>query len=600
MAEQRTCEGDFRFCEACYFSDETKVQVSAFCKTCTDFLCNECSNGHRRNTVTRHHEMLVGEDIPKDLSMVRLMKKLTTCTVHPDVPKTIKCNDHGELICMSCLASTHRRCEDIAEICNLSASTQSAREKLFEDIKCLLKRTYAMRISKQNNVVRIRSDRNRVLNKQKCEINKIRKHYDDLLKKSKAEIEDTVDIELKTLYSSVKRCESLVEELKEKQTLFDIARQYGNSTEYKIVMDVLKLDIEQLNIEVNKQRSDNIRLNFEHDEKGDITTCNSLGTVRIVTNNDTIGIVTPVENLTLDDAKSKTDRCENVLKQTGNFERKYSIQHRDDVKSCSINRILILSDGRLVLSDANNKNIKVVNKEYVVMYTYDLDGIPIDMCESAPNHLAVVYHDQSKFARFLVTQKNIVSCGVFSTKSPPLSVAQYETEITAIVILLSNKINNSENVTCAPVTEVEVRNFFSGQIVYTISDFHTLESEQILNPKRIRIALVKPHRIIISEGDTLHCFEDQESEFRHRWLIKNSTKMSLNGITDIVTDSACNSYICCSNYQSIIQVPDANYLAQKVIISEIEHPLSLAINDQCGQIFVCCQDINYLLVYDFK
>ncbi|WAR05501.1 hypothetical protein MAR_020870 [Mya arenaria] len=74
------------FCEPCQY-DESFEEVTGFCVTCSEYLCQTCCRDHKRNKVTRRHSLLKYAEIPtyrrlRQLSNYRPAIFIPTMTSH--------------------------------------------------------------------------------------------------------------------------------------------------------------------------------------------------------------------------------------------------------------------------------------------------------------------------------------------------------------------------------------------------------------------------------------------------------------------------------------------------------------------------------------
>ncbi|KAL4229874.1 hypothetical protein ACF0H5_010265 [Mactra antiquata] len=256
MSEGKVCfDGDI-FCEPCSYDDLEVIAVS-FCVICTEYFCSDCTKAHRKNKITRHHATLEGDDLPNDSGVFVLMKKLTNCSDHPDVPITFKCQDHNIFICTSCLVSKHRKCDNVSEISNLPEENDKTpnQESLVERIVKLNDKTASTISLKVDNIETIRSDEKQIMQKQTQAVDEMRKYLTKLLKKSKKETKRIAAREVNILSDDIKTLKTL--ELKEKEThdLLLTTKEHGTKIECSIINKIVAENIGHLESKIDESNA---------------------------------------------------------------------------------------------------------------------------------------------------------------------------------------------------------------------------------------------------------------------------------------------------------------------------------------------------------
>ena len=91
-------------CEQC-----SGGKATAFCRHCTEFICEECVKGHQKMKVFAGHKVTSLEELKKGESKEILIKKPPppTCKDHDEQMK-IYCFDCNRLICRDCIVIEHK------------------------------------------------------------------------------------------------------------------------------------------------------------------------------------------------------------------------------------------------------------------------------------------------------------------------------------------------------------------------------------------------------------------------------------------------------------------------------------------------------------
>ena len=108
-------------CDVCLSEKKCKETASSFCTECQQSICDQCSNLHGDETVSRTHHLFPVEDVS---SREALKKKMKThfCKTHPTKVIEFYCRDCKISICGACLITKHNKHDicDIAEIADKS------------------------------------------------------------------------------------------------------------------------------------------------------------------------------------------------------------------------------------------------------------------------------------------------------------------------------------------------------------------------------------------------------------------------------------------------------------------------------------------------
>lgn len=118
-------------CKPCE-NDNKNTVGELFCMDCCEFLCEECSNIHKKFGFMSGHE-IVEANKAKPPKPKMDMKGLDTCDKH-NKQLEFFCVDHQILCCNTCAFAGHRKCQRVNEI-TIQAPTeklsfQEARERL--------------------------------------------------------------------------------------------------------------------------------------------------------------------------------------------------------------------------------------------------------------------------------------------------------------------------------------------------------------------------------------------------------------------------------------------------------------------------------------
>lgn len=97
------------FCDSCQRGGE-EAQATQFCLMCKEKLCYMCAKCHKRNLVTKDHEVLLLDELKKSPIVMETRK---SCYTHEEEIIKYYCRDHSVPCCTACICTAHRKCDNI-------------------------------------------------------------------------------------------------------------------------------------------------------------------------------------------------------------------------------------------------------------------------------------------------------------------------------------------------------------------------------------------------------------------------------------------------------------------------------------------------------
>lgn len=114
-------------CDGCQRDGEDE-EAKQFCLMCKEKLCNMCAKFHRRNLLTKDHEVLSFEKLQKSPIATAIKK---SCRAHAGKSIKYYCKDHSVPCCTACVCTAHRKCDNIE-----TASETAERLQRWNTISC--------------------------------------------------------------------------------------------------------------------------------------------------------------------------------------------------------------------------------------------------------------------------------------------------------------------------------------------------------------------------------------------------------------------------------------------------------------------------------
>ena len=99
-------------CDPCKFGG-IQTNGNHYCQTCAENLCRSCKESHQRFKATRNHKIVSSTGGAPDGQNTSLFKVFCGCDQSSEVE--VYCENHNEVVCMTCKSVKHRKC-NIAQL----------------------------------------------------------------------------------------------------------------------------------------------------------------------------------------------------------------------------------------------------------------------------------------------------------------------------------------------------------------------------------------------------------------------------------------------------------------------------------------------------
>ncbi|KAH3804152.1 hypothetical protein DPMN_132434 [Dreissena polymorpha] len=244
-------------CEAC-LQDNTSVEATLFCSSCTEFLCDECKSGHIRYKRGKHEFINAIDSQIKYITVD--LKGIDACEEHKKKVKFF-CKDHSLLCCSTC-AFSHRKCENINELVKISGD--SGQE--LQNLKDKLSNAAGYERSKIEDCKQTVNDLTDKLSNLKDELHKnkeeINNMFDETIVLINKEAKSTVDIESKRLGERRSASETVLHGIVEILPLCSDVIDNGTPQQAFILTRCLEKKLQEIDIHVKEQRVNHFSLDL--------------------------------------------------------------------------------------------------------------------------------------------------------------------------------------------------------------------------------------------------------------------------------------------------------------------------------------------------
>ncbi|XP_053384696.1 E3 ubiquitin-protein ligase TRIM71-like [Mercenaria mercenaria] len=641
-------------CEPCLF-ENAEVEATTFCMDCFEHLCINCARDHRKNKISRNHKLLEGEEIPKDLKTIKILKRMMACSGHPGTDVTYKCEDHDKYICVTCLAECHRKCNEVNEISLIISPGNEDRCRIVkESLSQLQEYTATSKSASEDNKESLRAQLSVIQKEQQTLFDSI---YEELSKRKKQLELETGELatkELTEIEGNLQKYNEAETEEEEYQRLLDVTIKCGNAREVNVIPDLISRKVKLLKEAIeNRYKKEQAFLTFNCSV--DLKPLIKLGQVSVMytdqvkhlDSNDehrlsSDELLEPekvsnkVTKLTTDNSSSQSsitkhlDEIPQTLKQTRlsaerevqstpNTQQKshppsfmkrsvghqfisYSVKCQDDPFYCRICAIVILPDDRLVILDHTNTKLKVFKEDFSLAFTFGFQNKPFAMCHAYDNTVAVVLIDGRAVDKYFIGHSNVFNAGKFPTKYGIDALEKFGNDKKIAILFCDDKEHNRCHF-------FQIRDAEHGRILETLylekSTGVTLKLEGAK-----RMLYRGTNEIFVSEHWKLHCFDidknvgfctkqSDSNYIQESWFYKSCKGHFLKDVSDLATDEEGNIYVCGLESNNIHQISSDNYRENRIILNNIKEPNSISVHSKKGYLIVGCFDDDYIHVYHF-
>ena len=184
-------------CDACDSYDTVKI----FCKTCSEYLCDECYKSHGRMKRFRGHNLVSITEIDVKHHKVPESSKSHYCSVHRSEVVQLYCKSCDQLVCVKCVVTVHKD-HNFMEV---NSATQA---HIDEELSTLVTPIHELLQSSQSNieyVTNVEKVTNDMASDQQSKINQVFDSYIATLEARRAallaECENKCNGMLKVLWS---------------------------------------------------------------------------------------------------------------------------------------------------------------------------------------------------------------------------------------------------------------------------------------------------------------------------------------------------------------------------------------------------------------
>lgn len=117
-----------KFCEPCSRGNIKSIGA-CWCSECEEYLCELCERAHQFAKLSQTHQLVRLEELP---DIPDTYPDIKYCVIHSGNVIEYFCKFHDDICCKICLIESHRSCEKIKQLDDVSQDIKSS--SLVEDV----------------------------------------------------------------------------------------------------------------------------------------------------------------------------------------------------------------------------------------------------------------------------------------------------------------------------------------------------------------------------------------------------------------------------------------------------------------------------------
>ena len=605
-------------CMPCSFEDK-KCDAFYFCIQCVEHLCQTCGKDHRKIKLTRSHVLLEGNEMPKDGTAFEEMAKLTFCKSHAGREVEFKCDSHNEFVCSLCIRQSHRTCDNVVPVTDISTDKLSFKSDYFEKHFALKK---AVETELESKITT-----SKIFETGKIEQG-LNEAVDELNSMAQELNTENSNIEIKLLENDITKLKEFLNDLNQNVLLVDSVLKYGSNAQLTILSSSgnTSLTAIQHHLEgIDKSRSADINLTDILSDLGDLkerikTLKEKLIAFKIIkkdhsqlqvksrlSQNRTLDVKEKMNDVqTSDNVLPEDDLRGKPLKQTlaenikqldvdnssefvepSLFECTVSKDKMYDMsvwkhssKDCAHVSALIFDGGYMMFADRSNNVLKLISKDFQLRSYIHLEVNLSDIALIRNNLVAVATTNAIIIFSVCCSCSEIKQIKEFKTRDLPCSVTPLGHDLA---ILFSGGDESN------PETFVQIRSM-DNKILKNIVDF--------TDTGNVKIHLEDPLLIRAANNDRFMILnEDQVNVFDCHGQMKRYFKPGyLERVYSLAYDTDNNIYVCDVQSSKVYQI-SSDFSKHREIISDLEEPACIVYNPVNKMLIVGCWDSNFIHTY---
>ena len=373
-------------CGPCKDDGETK-EGKYLCGICKIYLCYDCKNDHNTFKATKNHEVVsVGTSSAATDETFAIL-----CGCDQKRGVEVYCEKHVDVICPSCEKIKHRNCETCAIKDKVSKDSNKTLTEVMEYAKVLKTKIESCKQDAEANLTKLQTTTEEC----KKAITAFRRTVDKIL--------DNFETDL---LESLRKIESQQLQLLKKQLATLNASLQALDTDIAIADNSRKTNKDVTVFSANVKISKNLA---EYDDLlEDIRNVMQQPNLDFQKNKKLIDMLKDIEGLGKIElyATCSTKQANVITEMKVKSRKEVNIKLPEDSRDPDIHGCTFLSDGRVLLCDYNNRNMKLLDSAMSIKKSLKLQDYPLKVAVIGENE-AVITFDDCKYLQYVYTEPDL-------------------------------------------------------------------------------------------------------------------------------------------------------------------------------------------------
>ncbi|XP_052253132.1 uncharacterized protein LOC127859663 isoform X1 [Dreissena polymorpha] len=398
---QKGSDALFDYC-CCVCDDNASLTEAHFyCESCCKWYCDQCVSLHGQ--MYKKHTTLGKMEQVKWPVARGVAELLTKCEEHKGKTIEMFCADHSHLCCTTCVLLDHRKCNKVTQITSGEHKKEhDDLQKLTTDINSLTQRLRKLIEQKEDNVRSLQCEYDNIIEEITLVREKFNAALDLLVQRTINEGREVVARLQKSLQADVFLGKAA---LKRIQSLQDASDKIAPHDSELSTVAFMKIENELLTSdsilrEIDSKSDFTLSFTLDKNIENCLATMTTLGTIN-TSNRSTV--IATIRN------------------------SRYNIKLSGE-ETCEIRCICEMPNGNVIIADAKNNKIKILDKHFHVVSYCDIPAHPFYVCQITDAEVAVaVYNWVSVQEIHILALKNdtMVEKEIFKLTHPCTGIRHY-------------------------------------------------------------------------------------------------------------------------------------------------------------------------------
>ncbi|KAL3860364.1 hypothetical protein ACJMK2_010500 [Sinanodonta woodiana] len=529
-----------RKCDPCKEMEEFR-DATNYCQTCKEALCGVCTRTHRGMRITRLHSLIPIQDSKSH--QMQLLQADEPCADHPGNTMNMYCQDHFVPCCNTCVAVTHRRCQNVVTMDKLAKALKQSKagSGLITRMKQCLTAIEAVGSKKTVSQQHLLGQKEEVLKKMGNFKMNLTKVIDDLERQFANDVENLYSEQTDLINMQVDKTSRLERALKSSISTLRTIMKSGSDAQLVLSIHNLSGECDRYERLVDEDRINFREFDFKFVPNEDLET--------MFKGIHTLGVVEVMQKKVLGNLQSSTAKKEGII----------NVKIPGDKDNCIINSIDITEDGDFLLSDYNNAKVKLFDQYGIFRSSVKLDSGPRGVAYLYERKVAVSLPDQNMIKMLSIEGKYLVHYRDIYTQFKTYRLAYYGNQkMVAICYAMSSKSLTVINPTGGVERHITKKRDFKGLGGVC---FDSIKSY-----------------VYVSDRDSISAYN-----YSGKQVFRNTYgRADLRGMC---CDFQGNMYVCSRDARQILQISADGRLVKTIVVPL--SPQDIAIEPMGNKIAVC-------------